>query len=192
MLGLTSASGEWVYLSDGGHFENLGLYEMARRRCELIVVSDAGADPKYEYEDLANAIQKIRVDLGATIEFVARPPIHNKRDTAGSHAAVLEIRYADGSKGLILYLKPAFSGREATLSPDVYKYAGENSEFPHQSTSDQFFDESQFESYRRLGEQSIEVITEGWDQGRRLRGLIDHARVVAAGMEHARAAVSGQ
>ena len=59
----------YVYLSDGGHFENLGLYEMVRRRCRLIVVIDAGCDPDFAFEDLGNAVRKIYIDLGIRIQF---------------------------------------------------------------------------------------------------------------------------
>ena len=69
MFGLTTDDGRYVYLSDGGHFENLGLYEMIRRRCRCIVVSDAGCDPEYGFEDLGNAVRKIAIDLGVYISF---------------------------------------------------------------------------------------------------------------------------
>src|SRR5262249_23068859 len=68
MFGLTSETERWVYLSDGGHFENLGIYEMVRRRCRVIVVSDAGCDPDYTFDDLGNALRKIWIDLGVRIE----------------------------------------------------------------------------------------------------------------------------
>ena len=64
MFGLTTDDRPYVYLSDGGHFENLGLYEMVRRRCRFIVVSDAGCDPDFVFEDLGNAVRKIAIDLG--------------------------------------------------------------------------------------------------------------------------------
>ena len=66
---LTSDTNKYVYLSDGGHFENLGLYEMVRRRCRFIVVSDAGCDPDFAFEDLGNAVRKIEIDLGVPIRF---------------------------------------------------------------------------------------------------------------------------
>ena len=65
----TTDDRKYVYLSDGGHFENLGLYEMIRRRCRFIVVSDAGGDPKCDFEDLGNAVRKIAIDLGVYINF---------------------------------------------------------------------------------------------------------------------------
>jgi hypothetical protein len=67
-LSLTNDNSKYVYLSDGGHFENLGLYEMVLRRCKVIVVSDASTDPNYHYDSFGMAIRKIRIDLGIPIE----------------------------------------------------------------------------------------------------------------------------
>lgn len=159
LLGATDERSDWVYLSDGGHFENLGLYEMVKRRCRLIVLSDAAGDPKYTLDDLGNAIHKIRVDLNAQIEFVTEPKFARED---GQHAALLRIRYPDGSEGLILYLKPAIS---QALSVDVKSYAATDPNFPQQSTGDQFFDEGQFEAYRQLGEQTLNWAADGAIRG---------------------------
>jgi hypothetical protein len=164
-LGLTDSSSPYVYLSDGGHFENLGLYEMILRRCRLIVVSDAGCDPECSLEDLGNAIRKIRVDLGVKIE-ITKFEIFSRADEegkkSGRYCAIGEIDYgtADegGRKGTLIYLKPALLGSEPR---DIYNYARESAEFPHEATSDQWFSESQFESYRALGQRTIEWIYEG-------------------------------
>jgi hypothetical protein len=163
-LGLTDSSSPYVYLSDGGHFENLGLYEMILRRCRLIVVSDAGCDPDCSLEDLGNAIRKIRVDLGVKIE-IKEFKIFSRTDAegrqSGRYCAIGEIDYgtADegGRKGTLIYLKPALLGDE---SRDIYNYSRESEEFPHEPTSDQWFSESQFESYRALGQRTIEWIYE--------------------------------
>jgi hypothetical protein len=163
-LGITNDQANWLYLSDGGHFENLGLYEMVLRRCRLIVVSDAGADPLYRYEDLANAIRKIRVDLGIPIEFdcpsLPMSPTGWPTDKfAGEHCAVARILYSavdgDVQPGTLVYMKASCNGNEP---PDVKQYAAANATFPHQSTAEQFFNEAQFESYRRLGLHIIEEI----------------------------------
>jgi hypothetical protein len=162
-LGLTNDENSWIYLSDGGHFDNLGLYEMVLRRCRLIIVSDAGADPKFAYEDLGNAIRKIRIDLGIAVEFEKPMPMSpDRRPTEGRsahHCAIGTIRYSaidpDAPPGTLIYLKTSLSGDEPL---DVLHYAAQNSSFPHQPTVDQFFDESQFESYRRLGLHIIERI----------------------------------
>ena len=62
MTGNTNDECPWIYLSDGGHFENLALYEMVLRRCRYIVVSDGGCDPSFNFDDLGNAIRKIRTE----------------------------------------------------------------------------------------------------------------------------------
>jgi hypothetical protein len=156
-LGWTDDSQPWIYLSDGGHFENLGLYEMVRRRCRVIVVSDAGADPKCTLEDLGNAVRKIAIDLGVKIEF-RRIHVRKRNDVAaaGVYCAEGEIRYPEGSDGRIIYFKPGFYGAEEPA--DVRAYAAANAKFPHESTLNQWFGESQFESYRSLGTHVIEEI----------------------------------
>jgi hypothetical protein len=159
-FGLTTDERPFVYLSDGGHFENLGLYEMVRRRCRYIVAVDAGADADYGFEDLGNAVRKIAIDLGVKIRFHGLDRL-KKRDPAcpdlGAgvpYHAIGEIDYpaADGGGeddfGIILYIKPGYHGIE---NADVRAYAIANPTFPHQGTGDQFFSESQFESYRALG-----------------------------------------
>jgi hypothetical protein len=159
-LGLTTDSRNYVHLSDGGHFDNLGLYEMVRRRCRLILVSDAGRDPAYTFEDLGNAVRKIQIDLGVPIQFrslevLKRRPLDgsNLGEDCNYHA-VAEIDYqtADNShdvkNGLIIYVKAGYHGTE---SAGIRSYAMANLDFPHQSTANQWFSESQFESYRSLG-----------------------------------------
>jgi hypothetical protein len=59
------------YLSDGGHFENMGAYELIRRRLGRIVLIDAEADPDYTFDGLANLVRKARLDFGAEIEFLS-------------------------------------------------------------------------------------------------------------------------
>src|SRR3984885_14619570 len=82
-FGQTTDNRPYVYLSDGGHFENLGLYEMVRRRCRTIVVVDAGADPNCTLEDLGNAVRKISIDLGVKVEF-RRILVRKRSDVAAA------------------------------------------------------------------------------------------------------------
>ena len=153
MMGRTSEEGRYVYLSDGGHFENLGIYELVRRKCRFIVACDAGADPTLCFEDLGNAIEKCRADFGVDIEICVEPIRRLENGKSKWHCAVGKIRYdhtdSAAQVGTLLYIKASLTGEEPT---DVLRYADANPEFPHQPTSDQFFDESQFESYRMLGE----------------------------------------
>ncbi len=163
-FGLTKDTSPYVYLSDGGHFENLGLYEMVLRRCHYIVVSDAGEDPACSFADLGEAVRKIRIDFGISIEFgpmsiFSRTELDELKST-GHNCAIGRIRYSmvDGDKaedGVLIYIKPACYGNEPR---DIYEYFKSNQAFPHESTKDQFFSESQFESYRMLGVHTMEKL----------------------------------
>jgi hypothetical protein len=186
-FGLTDRTSPYVYLSDGGHFDNLGLYEMVLRRCHFIVVSDASCDAACGFDDLGGAIRKIRADLGIPIDFPKSISIFPRSADQTSRArglywAVGHVRYSAvdppppgvvpaSRDGRILYLKPAFYGNEP---PDVYQYATANQQFPHESTVDQFFSESQFESYRMLGVHAIAQLCKNWPPGT-LADLIRHA-----------------
>jgi hypothetical protein len=223
-FGQTTDQSSYVYLSDGGHFEDLGLYEMVRRRCRFIVVVDAGEDAKFAFEDLGNAVRKIYIDLGIRITFEGleglktRPSPHPLSGAVRDAAATLnievskvakaaaraakavtnadeanakpdgkgakgceaaktgEIPYyalgtihyvdADGKdadekygNGTILYVKPAYHGTET--SAGIRSYAMAHEDFPHETTADQWFTESQFESYRSL---ALDIVHNTLDQ----------------------------
>lgn len=140
-MGSTTESYKWIYLSDGGHFENLGVYEMLRRKATFLLVVDAAADPAYEYGDLHRLIALARTDFGH--EIVPAGP--------GRYC----VHYQGGETGYLLLIKPTRQPNLAQHSPDVARYAERHPEFPQQTTADQFFDEDQFEAYRRLGSMSL-------------------------------------
>ncbi len=152
-FGLTNENRAYVNLSDGGHFENLAIYEMLLRRCRFIVVSDAEQDGGYHFEGLGGVVRKARIDLGVTIEFTGLSAISKTTPEAERRCFALgTVRYPEGTEGRILYLKPVIL---PTVPTDVRHYAETNAAFPHQSTSDQFFSESQFEAYRALGQHEM-------------------------------------
>jgi hypothetical protein len=169
IFGLTNSHRRYVNLSDGGHFDNLGLYEVVLRRCRHILVSDAGQDGSFAFEDLGNAIRKIRIDMGIPIEFEHRIKIlPNSPETKGLYCAQAIIRYSavDGTDsahdGSLVYFKPTLRGRGTIPIPyDVYSYARNHAQFPHESTADQWFSESQFESYRALGLHAVTQVGGG-------------------------------
>lgn len=164
------------YLSDGGHFENTGVYELIRRRLPLILVCDNGADPEYRFSDLAGLVRKARLDFGTEIEFLDEPALAsedldaklfgsldqlrlpgNSKDAtkprrAERHAAVARVLYPDSKRGAMIVLKPTVTGDEPA---DVLEYAARSGAFPQEPTSDQFFDEAQWESYRKLGDVTV-------------------------------------
>lgn len=151
-VGATSDRYTYVNLSDGGHFDNLGLYEMILRRCHYVVVVDAGRDTEYVFEDLGNALRKVRVDFGISIDIKVISPKKAEKGTPGLHCAIGRIEYSAVSTaerdGYLIYIKPVLTGDEPA---DVANYAAAHPEFPHETTSDQWFSESQLESYRMLG-----------------------------------------
>ena len=167
------------YLSDGGHFENLGGYELLRRRLDVIVLIDAEADEEYRLGGLEALVRKARIDFGAEFHFLdaselalvlpdakrfglgtlddvaaaGGPPgtaASGGPPTSRAHAALGVVGYPGGTHwSLLLYVKATVTGDEDL---DVRQYHATHATFPHEPTSDQFFDEAQWESYRRLGE----------------------------------------
>jgi hypothetical protein len=159
-----TASRSW-YLTDGGHFENTAVYELIRRRLKVIIVLDNGADPTTKLGDVAGLVRKARVDFETEIEFEDTPATGGEAigslaelgfttgpQTAGGvrcYAALARILYPDGSRGKLLVVKAGVIGGDEPV--DVLNYRAMNPTFPQQSTVDQFFDEAQWEAYRRLG-----------------------------------------
>lgn len=161
-FGGTNDNGAFIELTDGGHFENLGLYEMVLRRARWIVVVDASADPNGQLEDLGNAMRKIEIDLGVSIVF-GRDGLRMKAgpDQNNLYCALAAILYEvvdpvrSPMRGQLLYIKAGLNGKEP---PDITQYARTHPSFPHESTANQFFTEAQFESYRHLGHHSVHAI----------------------------------
>ncbi len=176
-FGLTTDRSQYVYLSDGGHFENLGLYEMVLRRCRTIVVLDSGCDPDFTYEDLGNALRKIRIDLKIPVVFedAGSAPLREKKRRCST--ARIQYSAVDGNceDGELLYIKPMMLGNEP---PDVASYASAHAAFPHESTAEQWFDESQTESYRMLGLHTVDEIFGKWVAGEPLERLVPHVEKV--------------
>ena len=176
---------QYWYLSDGGSFEVLGAYELIRRRVPRIIVSDASADPQYEMTGITNLMRKARLDFSADIEpFTAdeckkhvpaalqdrigtladlRAAAAATGTVSSKHAALFWIRYgsAPARPSVLLYIKASVTGDE---SADVLQYRASHPAFPHEPTSDQFFDEEQWESYRALGEHEMSRLCghDGW------------------------------
>ncbi len=184
---------QYWFLTDGGHFENTGCYELLRRRVPLIIICDDGADPGYAFEDLANLVRKARIDFDAKVRFlvpdddrvlghfadlIAKLPEGTSATTRGPqvdlgipvsrrHLLLARIDYPDSdqignppnhgtARSLVLVIKPTLTGDEPL---DVLQYAASHPSFPQEPTSDQFFDEAQWESYRRLGEHIGGIVT---------------------------------
>ncbi len=143
---------ELVYLSDGGHFDNMGLYEMVRRQCRYIVVVDAEQDPVISFGGMGDAIRKIKSDFRVPIS------LNTKNKGRGLYTGTIHYSHLNTATekfkdGIVVVFKPELVGDPPA---DVVAYHRKNPSFPHQTTADQFFNESQFESYRALGKSMSE------------------------------------
>ena len=154
-----------IYLTDGGHIENLGVYSLLKRRCKLIIAIDAEADPRMGFGALLTLERYARIDFGAIIELpwqairdcaLAADAAFDKARADGSsvpcelgpHCAAAEIQYGGKESGILLYVKASVTGDEDDY---ILDYKRRHSAFPHETTGDQFFGEEQLEAYRALG-----------------------------------------
>ncbi|HTV33208.1 MAG TPA: hypothetical protein VME69_08915 [Methylocella sp.] len=165
MFGWITEKRSRIYLTDGGHIENLGIYSLLKRRCKVILAVDAEADPTMSFGSLLILQRYARIDLGAAIDLPWQP-IHDRTlavnqafanaepdtippfDKTWPHCAAGEIRYGPNETGILLYIKASLTGDEDDY---VLDYKRRHPEFPHETTSDQFFGEEQLEAYRALG-----------------------------------------
>ncbi|MGB5483527.1 patatin-like phospholipase family protein [Parasphingorhabdus sp.] len=182
LIGLrTESESGWIELSDGGHFDNTGLYELFRRRQKTIVFLDGSADPQSRFSSFSNALEKAFIDFGVTVEFFDKDEhdpmssfsFQNMVQGSGREqddpvSEILNFSKFGFSVGEIFY--PDEQGRRSPKTGDdrcflfyiktsmikglparLYSYKSENAQFPDEPTSDQFFSEQQFEAYRILG-----------------------------------------
>ena len=152
LLGWTNSKSEFVHLSDGGHFENLGVYELIRRRVRFIMIIEAAEDKKPNSDNLANMIRLVRRDFGIRMEINTDLLEPDDKNICQAHSAIGTIHYedfhADADPGYFIFVRSSLTGDE---SVDIKNYASIDPDFPNNSTTDQFFDERLFECYRALG-----------------------------------------
>jgi hypothetical protein len=161
VFGKLSERRKSVYLTDGGHIENLGIYELLRRRCRIIIAVDAEADAQMAFGSFNTLARYALIDLGIRIdlpwqqiadESLATGKAIDSKSAApkdnGPHCAIGEICYPGGRKGILVYIKASLTGDENDY---VFDYRKRNNAFPHETTLDQWFSEEQFEAYRALG-----------------------------------------
>jgi hypothetical protein len=166
-----SADSKYVNLSDGGHIENLGLYELIRRECRLIIAGDSEEDLGLTFSGLSDLIRLVQIDFGVIIVMDGLDAIRNGEQ----HHAIGNIYYRNNKVGKLIYLKTSLLGDYSlrdSLAPAEYQtskvrdddfmfdnnpyiahYKTQEPTFPHQSSANQFYDETQFECYRALGYQ---------------------------------------
>jgi hypothetical protein len=180
-LGKNSLSEKHVYISDGGHFDNLGLVELLRRGCGKVIVLDAAGDDIHHFNTLSEAIELAHADLGIQFDLdmtalTPRSDRHEKtvvycdkedgepeegRDDKSPRCSVVgTYRYPNGSIGQILLVKAAMCDQ---VPIEVLTYRERDEQFPNHPTTNQMFSELTFESYRTLGEHAVREAFEGGD-----------------------------
>ena len=159
LVGAIHERGPVVNVSDGGHIENTGALELLRRRCRRITIVDGEADPDMAFGGLATLQRIARIDMGIEIEIELDELRPDENGLSRKRSAVGTIHYParerpgggqdlDKEEGELIYVKLAVTGAEGET---VAEYRARHEAFPHQSTANQAFDESQLEAYRELG-----------------------------------------
>jgi hypothetical protein len=162
LLGVADEGRRFLNVSDGGHFENLAIYELIRRRCTVIIASDAECDELLQFGGLGNVLRICGTDFGAEIDLDVKSIRAQKEGHSLAHGAVGKIKYDNGSIGYLIYLKASITGDE---DASVTQYRAQHPSFPHESTANQFFSEAQFESYRKLGRHVVKHSFRGTQLG---------------------------
>lgn len=175
LFGLNDRDARLVQVTDGGHYENLGLVEALRRRSRLIFCIDGGGDAPPLVSGLAEAIRLAKYELGVTITFDHCAEYRLDGITPGLAATFDEkdalyalngrLTHSTVAVGLITYPRAARLPENASDGVLIFAkavlckecpqwlltYAASNPVFPHDPTSDQWFNEGQFAAYTELG-----------------------------------------
>jgi hypothetical protein len=154
-FGMLDGRGPYVNVSDGGHLENSGVYELLRRRCRWIIAVDASEDQPMAFPCLMDVIRYARIDLGIVVTIDVdkiRLDAGGVPGLSAEHFAVGTIDYGDGEYGYFVYVKSSLTGDEPET---IRQYRATSPTFPQESSSDQAYTEPQFEAYRALGEHII-------------------------------------
>jgi hypothetical protein len=163
VFGLTNEWSRLVNVSDGGHTgDNVGIYPLLERRCQVIIACDAEADPTIAFGSFTEALRHAYVDLGIDVDIDLSMILPDPATgLSKAHCAIGRIRYPEcpDRPNWLIYMKNSLTGNEPA---PVLNYKRTSPDFPHESTADQFFDDSQFESYRALGDHIAEETMGRW------------------------------
>ncbi len=157
MLGRHKLNHKYLYITDGGHYENLGLIELLRRGCTLIYCLDASGDRPETFTTLGEATALARSEVGVDIEIdptVMRPTASG--DPPATDHAIGSFRYCTTEReheGTLVFCKTAVT---ASAPWDVQAFQEKDKLFPNDSIFDQLFNDEKFQAYRALGARTTE------------------------------------
>lgn len=164
-FGATSLYDRRLYVTDGGHYDQLGLVEALRRRPDRIIVVDASNDTEDVFTSVGLAIATARMDLGVEIDLDLRSMRRGADGARAERAWARGTATCPDGKTIELYLLKALLTPD--LPWDVEAYAARHPEFPRRSTSDQLYGEFDFEAYRELGHHLADSMVDGIAAGDR-------------------------
>lgn len=145
-----------LYATDGGHWENLGLVELIRRRCAVIICIDASGDPPGTYATFKEAIKLAKLECDATVDLSEqawKDLAVSEDDVATTNYGRGTVTYDDGTKADLLYVKSAIM-KSSPL--DIQRYASADTKFPNYSTADQLLSSQELEYMIHLGYASMD------------------------------------
>jgi Patatin-like phospholipase len=162
LFGRNRVDDRYLFVTDGGHYENLGLVELLRRGCTKIYCFDASGGETFA--ELGDAVALARSELGVEIAIDPTPLVPTPQNASGTEsvkepdvAADIAVkgtfRYSDKTEGVLYYARNVMTD---SAPWDVRARHIEDPTFPHDPTTDQLYTDQKFESYRALGERAGE------------------------------------
>lgn len=155
-FGYHSSKSPLLYASDGGHYENLGIVELLRRKCGTIYAVDASQDTPGRASTLVQSILLAEAEIGCEININVEAFAIRKGDRrpASTHASGT-IQYPDGSSGVLHVLKLGVTDQHSSM---LKEYEEQDADFPYHATIHQVYSAERFEAYRRLGAESADLM----------------------------------
>lgn len=151
-------SSKYIYVSDGGHYENLGIVELIRLGCHEIWSFDASNDDRGTWRSLAESLNLAASELGCTIEgdfsaFESAPEDEDprRRLIRDTHTSVTITGVIGGAQAWSCVLHVVKLGMSAQTNPVVTELAARYPKFPYDSTVNQIYSAERFDLYRQLG-----------------------------------------
>jgi hypothetical protein len=148
LLGMNPLNARYLYVTDGGHYENLGLVELLRRGCTEIYCFDASND---NFEAIGDAVALARSELDVEIDVKPKSlELDKETELAEADCVKADITYPGAGAPLATLFYARLAMTEASPA-DVKAYHRQDRHFPHDPTTDQLYTDQRFESYRALG-----------------------------------------
>lgn len=163
-IGFHDPSDLYLYITDGGHWENTGLVELLRNRLyREVVCVDADSGPGNTAKSISKAVDLAQLECGATISLNldclrSDPAPTPGRDYSRRSVTLGIVRRRVGDDEhltLLWYTKPALT---EDMPPQLLAYREVDATFPRVSTVDQFFHVAQFAAYRELGRYNARMV----------------------------------